>query len=253
MTINKRHITFIIIGILIIAAGVFTAHMHKTRSCKSIIVIYDHNPGDTLIAPAEVIKLALKDTDSIIGKAIRDIDLESIRYNIVQSPFISDADISFGLSGVLKIYIEQEIIIARIINTAGRQFYITQSGYYFPTGKVSVRVPVFTGYISPLTEDLMYIRDLDTPVYTDIYLFAKALSQHVFMNALSEQIYVNRDKKFEVVPNIGIKNIVVGDSKNLIERFDNLQLFYEQKLPFVERTTYNELNISFDNQIIAKK
>jgi hypothetical protein len=99
----------------------------------------------------------------------------------------------------------------------------------------------------------MYIRDLDTPVYTDIYLFAKALSQHVFMNALSEQIYVNRDKKFEVVPNIGIKNIVVGDSKNLIERFDNLQLFYEQKLPFVERTTYNELNISFDNQIIAKK
>jgi hypothetical protein len=227
--------------------------MHKNRSCKSIIVIYDHNPADTLIAPADIIKLALKDTDSIIGKAIRDIDLEGIRFNIIQSPFISDADISFGLSGVLKIYVEQEIIIARIINTAGLQYYITQSGYYFPIDEVSVRVPVFTGYISPLKENLTYIRDLDTPVYVDIYFFAKALSRHSFMNALSEQIYVNRDKKFEVVPNIGMKNIVVGDSKNLLERFDNLQLFYEQKLPYVERSTYNELNISFENQIIAKK
>lgn len=249
-----KHIIVAVAVAIILAAGIFAGFQHRNKPCERIEVLYENTPADTLLYPERIIALANTAFDSIIGTTIKEIDVDSISSALITSPYIQDAYLSYGLSGTLKIYIVQEEIIARVINTAHQHRYLTLSGHYIPTGKVAVRVPVFSGYISPLSsDDSSYFKDIENPVYQDIYEFTTSLIQHPFMLALSEQIYVNRAKKFEVVPKLGIKNIIVGDCGNLEQRFNNLQLFYEQKLPFIERTTYKELNISIENQIIAKK
>ncbi len=248
------HIIIAMAALVILAAGVFAGMQQRNNPCEKITIFYENNPTDTLLNEEEIFALAYSGYDSIIGTTIKDIDLEAIKDAVLASPYIKEVNLSYGLSGTLNIYIEQEEIIARIINTASQHYYLTESGYYIPTGGVTVRVPVFTGYISPVkNRENRFIKDMENPIYEEIYLFAKALTQHPFMHALSEQVHINRKKRFEVTPKLGFKNIVVGECENLEQRFNNLQLFYEQKLPFMERSTYNELNISFDNQIIAKK
>ena len=249
MTIVTKHrIIIIVAAAIIIAAGIFAAVHNRKQPCNGIVVNYYNATQDTLIDPQKIIEMVYR-TDSIEGKPLRDIHRDQIRGALEQKPYIENADLSFGLSGKLRIAITQAKVIARIINTAQQHHYLTATGILAATSGIRVRVPVFTGYISPLKSN----SEEKDMLYDKMLYLALALDQVPFMQALTEQVYIRRDKQFEIIPKVGYDHIVVGDTSNLITKFNNLQCFYQQKLPYMERSTYKYLDISFDNQIIAKR
>lgn len=249
MTIVTKHRVIIFVAAaIIIAAGIFAAIHNRMQPCSGIVVNYYNTAQDTLISPQKVIEMVYH-TDSIEGKPLRDIHKDQIREALEQNPYIENADLSFGLSGKLRIAITQAKIVARIINTAHQHHYLTAAGVLASTKGILARVPVFTGYISPVKS----ITDDKDMLYDKMLFLALALDKVPFMQALTEQVYVARDRQFNIIPKIGYDHIVVGDTSNLTTKFSNLQSFYEQKLPYMEKSTYKYLDISFDNQIIAKK
>ena len=68
-----------------------------------------------------------------------------------------------------------------------------------------------------------------------------------------EQIYINSEREFELIPRIGNQLIIFGDIDNYEYKFGKLKSFYLKTLPYVGWNTYNEINIQYSNQIICKK
>ncbi|MDY0285611.1 MAG: hypothetical protein EOL88_04975 [Bacteroidia bacterium] len=245
-------LTLMLITIIIVAASI-TGRKNRTQPCCSIEVIYENSRNDTLVLPEEIIRIANSCCDSIINCPLNKIDNQKVRNTLLQSPYIEEAQISFGLTGVMKLYITQTTVIARIINTAGHHYYLSRSGRLMPTEQRTARVMVFNGYISPLPDDCKSAKETGNTLYHQIFELASGIHQDDFMRTLTDQVYVTRMKNFELIPKIGIQKIMLNTTTHLDSKFENLALFYRQKLPHLERSTYKALDISFDNQIIAKK
>ena len=254
--IEKKNIKPILAGLIIlivVSAGIFIGLKNRNQPCNGISVQYKPNATDTLIGINEITEIAQRTADSIIGCAMSNLPKKEIIKALVASPFIEKAQINYGLHGTLNIRVTQTKVIIRIINMASEYYYIDYKGNLIPTGMSPVRLPVVTGYISPKIAPSGNVFEEGKELLHDLYQIGMEISGNSFMNALTEQIYVNRDKKIELVAKAGIKNIVLGDATNLKVKFENLELFYEQKLPFIDRNKYKKLDISFDNQIIAQK
>lgn len=253
---EKRNIKPYLAGLIIlivVSAGICIGLKNRNQPCKGISVEYNPNVNDTIIGIHEIIEIAQQTADSIIGCSMNKLPKKEIITALVASPFIEKAQINFGLHGTLNIRVTQTTAIIRVINMASKHYYIDYKGNLIPTGTSPVRLPVATGYISPKIEPIGDVFEEGHELLHDLYLIAKEIGSNPFMNALTEQIYVNRDKKYELIAKAGIKNIVLGDASNLKEKFEKLKLFYEQKLPYIDRNKYKKLDISFDNQIIAQK
>ncbi|PID92853.1 MAG: hypothetical protein CSA95_09345 [Bacteroidetes bacterium] len=250
----KRHI-IITLGILaIVAAGLFSGLQHQKRPCSAMRIHYLNAERDTLLMPEEITSLITAHTP-VINTPIKELNTTAIRKFLCASPYILDAEMSFSLSGILTIYITQQEIIARIIDRANDHRYLTLTGYYIPTGDVTVRVPVFNGHIAPIpTKDTtLSVEELKDSTYREIYTLARTIRERPFMNALTEQVFRSPSGKYSITPKIGVQRILIGKGTQLEAHFDHLQLFYEQELPFIPPSRYKELDISYKNQIVAKK
>lgn len=254
--IKKKDIKPFLAGLIIIivvSAGIIIGLQNRNQPCKGISVSYKPSVNDTLISIHEITHIAQQAADSIIGCALRNVPKKEIITALVASPFIEKAQINYGLHGTLSIRVTQTKAIIRIINMAKEHYYIDYKGNIIPIGTSPVRLPVVTGYITPKIKPSGDVFEEGKELLYDLFLIGTEISNNPFINALTEQIYVTRDKKIEIITKAGIKNVVLGDASNLKEKFEKLELFYEQKLPYIDRNKYKKLDISFDNQIIAQK
>ena len=84
-----------------------------------------------------------------------------------------------------------------------------------------------------------------------IYKLAQFIARDTFFNAQIEQIYLNSDNDFELIPLIGKHVIIFGDAGNMEEKFGNLLVFYKQGLAVQGWEKYDTINLKYHNQVVA--
>jgi cell division protein FtsQ len=67
------------------------------------------------------------------------------------------------------------------------------------------------------------------------------------------QYYVNEDGDIELIPRVGNQRIILGDTQNMKEKFDKLQLFYQKELQASDLNKYNTINLKFADQVVCTK
>jgi cell division protein FtsQ len=81
------------------------------------------------------------------------------------------------------------------------------------------------------------------------------LSQYIdkndFLKAQIEQIYLNDEKEFELIPKIGNNTILFGDTEDMKEKFEKLIVFYRKGLNTIGWNKYKFINLKFKNQIVC--
>ncbi|MBX2938656.1 MAG: hypothetical protein KF880_01125 [Ferruginibacter sp.] len=182
------------------------------------------------------------------GGPVQSIDLRKIEKIIERDVWVKNAELYVDINGILQVRVDEREPVARIFTVSNNSYYIDSSLKMLPLSeKVAARVPVFTGFPA----ETAILNDREKKLLKEVYLLADAISNDPFLNALTEQVNIQRGK-FEIIPKIGDQIILLGDSEEYEQKLENLKLFYQKVMTKTSWNRYSEINLQFKNQVVAK-
>ncbi|GAB4315970.1 MAG: cell division protein FtsQ/DivIB [Bacteroidales bacterium] len=243
-----------VIAVLGVLVG-FINREQKNRDCKAIEVTFESSDDPQFLDEQNIIDLLIQKYDSIEGRKLSEIDLETIERDLNDHPLIAGADVYTTLKGELKINLVQKKPLLRIIPQKGKSWYLDREGTSVPpvAGK-PVRTLVASGYIETPYIDTLRLKNNDNfPVINDLYKLALYINQNRFLKAQIEQIYVNDKGEYELVPKVGRQIIIFGDLNDMEAKFDKLIAFYEKGIGKSGWSAYKTINLKYRDQIVCAR
>ena len=222
--------------ILILSMGIFYSSNLKnnTRSISELSVSINPNTN-YFVSVDSIKKLVLK----YIDKSKDSITISLIEQELDKNTYVEKSQVFKTVGQKLNVNINQKEPIARLI-TKDSVFYLDRNSNFMSLSKLqSVKVPIVFGYDSET--DLEYL--------TKISLLIKEDS---FLESNISQILVNDN-------NISLKlrgyqaSILIGEKMKLNNKIKNLKAFYIRAKEENNLNSYKELNLQFDNQVVAVK
>jgi cell division protein FtsQ len=195
------------------------------------------------------------------GMSCDSINLDSIEKTLLRHHQVKSVETFKTIDGRLIINIEQRSPVVRLFNREGASFYIDSDGKLMRTSaRYSPRLPVVTGNIFAIPEkysscfpELNDTCDFAGWQLYQIFRLSEEINNDPFILSLTDQIYIKENLQIELVPRIAGLSIVLGDTKNLKEKFANLKVFFQSVTGKDGWSKYREINLSFENQIVCTK
>lgn len=218
--------------------------------CQNILIGIKGNEGKFYVEKEDVLNLMETTTsNALLQKAISNINLSALETELKTNPWIKAAELYFDSKDALHVFVEQREPIARVFSTEGHSFYIDSSGNRMPLlDKISIRVPVFTGFVSQKK-----LRARDSLLLEQVKQVAQFIYGNKFWNAQVGQIDITPERKFELIPVIGNHIIKLGEGENIEDKLNKLYVFYKQVMSKVGFNKYAALDVQFNGQVIAVK
>ena len=253
---------------ILLAGGLFTLLgftyvEHNAKTCKAFTISIDFGNADILVTKDDIYELVKKSGHLLKGQPIRYINCEKIESSIKKQPYVSDANVYLTIDGNVEINVVQRQPILRIFNQAGESFYLDGTGHLLPLNPdFSAHVLVANGYIpEPYSKSVNYLQDtvrqkdslLYRSVMINLYTIGMFIMKDPFLKALIEEIYVDKNGEFELLPKLENQIILFGTAENMNDKFERLLIFYKKGLSVTGWRRYNVINIKFRNQIICSK
>ncbi|WP_293913856.1 MULTISPECIES: cell division protein FtsQ/DivIB [unclassified Sphingobacterium] len=247
-------VLYAVLGIVALAGvGMLMSLVGKkdnAQVCTDLHVIIEGK--ETFIDQQDISNLINKTYGSVAGKQLSSIPLHKIELTLEKLPYVSSAEVHMDMDGVMQVKVSQREVIMRVINKAGKDFYVDPTGLKIPvTLKYVPRVLVATGNISE-----GYKQALDTiesGTLKNLLEVVKYVNNDELWGNQVVQLYVNDDKDIELIPRVGSQDLVIGNADSLESKFDRLKLFYNQILPRVGTEAYNKINVKYAHQIVCER
>jgi len=219
---------------------------------ESINVHVDDVSGErNLITVKDIERLIKEDLpNDITFQSITDIDISMIENMLNADTRVLYAEVFIDAKQNLVVDIIQRRPILRVMNQEGDQFYVDQSGSYVQTvDKKATRVPVVTGYVESLDPQGHVAF---TPRLQSAFEVITESRKEPMLKALIEQVHIEKNKRIVIIPKIGDEHIVLDHTDGLKEKLSNLRQFYRELARTDSWDKYNEINISYNNQIVVR-
>ncbi|MCO6495186.1 MAG: hypothetical protein J5I91_05860 [Bacteroidetes bacterium] len=239
--------------LLLITITIWATIKQKTVVCSEVVIKLEPQDGTYFLTNTHVLQIASNVTspNDLIGKSLKQLNTYRMLYNLRSSPYVAKANIFLGNDGKLVIDVHQREPLFRVINQQGESYYVEKNGLKIPTvPNYSVRVSVLSGAVDEQAHDSNYIHSEILKGALDIFSFINA---EPFWKAQIEQVYVDKNQGFLLIPQVGNHTIVVGKPDNIKSKLEKLKLFYNQALTKKSWDDYSVIDLSFDGQVVAKK
>jgi cell division protein FtsQ len=232
----------------------FALNSHKENQCKSYQIEIDYSNDTKLVTKAEVEEIL---GDSIIGHAIKSINISSIENQLQGNPYILKADVFVNIKGEMSVKILQREPLFRLIDNTNKSFYVDPNGNIFSNNKnKAARVLLVNGNVPKIVlapdKIIEKIDSLKSDRLNTIFEMCKLIKQDDFLEAQIEQIYINGDN-FELIPKLGKHYIEFGAIENMEKKLENLKYFYTKGLQNKDWNQYKKVSLKFNNQIVCTK
>ena len=229
------------------------AYLHRQQlSFKNIEVIIDESNGMLFLTKDDVLQLLRDDQVNIDqAKPISEVNYGKLERIIENNPYVQNAELFVDANGNIRIQVRQRTPVLRVINNQGVGYYLDEQASKMPlSSKFTARVPVATGNIMALPENS---NKTDSVTQNNLYVLADYIRGDTFLTSLIEQIVVNSQHEFELIPRIGNHSILLGTTNDLEEKFSKLKVFYTQGLNKVGWNNYSQVNLKYRNEVYCKK
>lgn len=185
-----------------------------------------------------------------IGKHLNNLNIQQIEQSVKSHPWVKDAELYMDNHNILKINITQRTPVARLFTSDGNSFYIDNELKSLPvTGSFTIKLPVFT--------DLKYnpasLSKQDSVLFGQIISLSNYLNGHPFWMAQIDQINVNNNQSFEMIPTVGSALIEFGNGDHIDEKFNKLLSFYKNGLNNIGWGYYDTVSLQFEGQVVATR
>ena len=240
---SKFIYVFICIGAILVLLG-FVNESRKEILCTNVSIIIEPHT-DFFIDVDDVQQLLNNHHNELLGRSMLSIDMAKIEIDLEKNRFVQNAEVFYDLSGKLNLKINQVMPILRIIGGA-QSYYIDENGLRLPlSGKYTPRVLVAT------TD----VKDLESrkSLFQGLYQMAMYINKNDFWNAQIQQIHINKNYEFELIPRVGHHRILFGEQGQIIEKFENLMIFYKKGLNKIGWKDYKTISLKYKDQIVCTR
>ncbi len=180
------------------------------------------------------------------GTPLHLFDLKVIENALEQNAWVADAQLYFDNNQVLHIYIDEPRPVARCIDEKGKQFYLDPNLLEMPLSpEYHLDVPVFTGVPAKRNTDK------GKQLLGTIMAMGQWIVKDAFWLAQIAQIDVSKPGKIEMIPTLGNHVVELGDGTDPEGMFTRLGVFYKMLVAAGSIDTYERINASYSNQIVA--
>ena len=234
----------ILITLALLAYIIFTFSFVNKKRDAILITGIDINIINSLnthfICDSEIKNLILKNHPGIIGKQASKINKEHLENLINKIPSVKNTEVFTSLKGCLHLEIEQRKPIVRLLK--GKGFYIDEEGKRMPlSSNYTARVLVVSGHIK------------DKMIETDLMPLVNFITKNEFWSSQINQIYVNSNGEYILIPRVGDQKIELGKIDNFERKFSKLYALYKDGFSTVGWNKYKKINLKYENQVVCTK
>lgn len=228
--------------------------------CTGIKVAILDSAVSGFVTKRDILEIANNKTNSIIGISFDSIKARDISNRLYKSTPVRDVVIYKTIDGIVHIDVKQRAPIVRIINRFGENFYIDDNGdllKHFP--RYYSHVLVANGFINLRAEQNNYnvltseVEKGKRNIMRELYELSCYINSNKFWKAQIQQIYVNEEGEFELIPSVGSHIILFGTSNKIEYKFSKLESFYRNGLNVKGWNNYEVINLKYEGQIIAER
>ncbi|MEA2105745.1 MAG: hypothetical protein U9P82_03360 [Bacteroidota bacterium] len=241
----------------------FVTKKRKLVVCHAINVTIIDSSRNQFVTQSDIIEFLRQPDMNVVGNSISSINTKKIEAEILTYHSVKNAEVFVNVNGEINVEVTQRKPIVRIINKKGESYYIDQEGAIMPLlDKYASHVLIANGHIvEPFevyrTHKINCERnekDVEkNRLICDLFKLCKFIDEHEFWKAQIEQVFVNDEMEFELIPRVGAHQIFFGDINNYQKKFRNLEAFYHQGLNNVGWNKYDKISLEFENQVICTK
>lgn len=241
----------------------FINHEQQNARCEGIRINIDKTTGNFFIEEKDIKAVFANRFDSANKRPISFFDLTQIETQIQNHPSVFNAQAFKTIDNYIEIDIKQKTPIARIFNTRGESFYIVTDGTLMPLStKYTAHVPVFSGKITESYNQLSLVNIeeseendplLKKTLLDEVFKLSQYINEHAFWKCQIEQVYVNKDSEFELIPRVGNHRIVLGEAVDIDEKFKKLMIFYQKGLSKTGWNEFSQINLKYKDQVVCVK
>lgn len=225
-----------------------TTKHHKKNICKDVLIEIEGQGGNQFLSEKDILnEIGNKADANISGKAIYQIDLQRIEHIINKIPFVKRTNVFMDNAGTLTVKILEKQPLVRVVNNENTSYYMDSEAHKFEVSpNFTARVPVVSGYIADNKKDN---GEITSAVGKSIFNLASFIQNEPLWKAMVEQVYVEQNGDFIVIPKIGDFEIEIGSAENLHEKFKKLKTFYDKGQANEYR--YESINLKYEKQIVC--
>lgn len=259
---------FKIVGLLALAISVIviliSANNFQSESkIKTPNIVIDVQGEFAFLTEGELFQRIKKQNLLPESNQVNALDIERIEKFVKNMSEVLDVKVYVNIGGAWNIDVKIRKPIARIFNENGESFYLDELGYKIqPSYLYTARVVVVTGAINDLRDDKCVSQIINNPhlinnyQIDDIYRISYYVCKNPFLLAMIGQIHRQKNGDFVLIPRIGDHKIIFGSAYSNSEvrtKFRKLANFYSDGLPYEGWSTYDCINLKFDNQVVCSK
>lgn len=242
-----------IIGLsAVVTSLAFTEIRQHRVLCKKIEININRDDENYFINKQDVLKILYSTGDSLVRTPIQRIPVSLLERLLKMNKYVEDADVFIDIKGKLQVNVHQRKPMLRIMNDSYHSFYIDEKGGKMPLSSLySADVLIANGSIAE------QYNGKDDSVHSlllrSLFYLTSIIRGDKFWNAQIEQIYIEPNQDIVLIPRVGDHKIVFGDTSNAIEKFENLEVFYQKALPKVGWQTYHTINVKYRGQVVCSR
>jgi cell division protein FtsQ len=259
-----KNIIFIvgITAYLVIVIG-FISDKEQLQHVSTLKIRIADSTQNEFIHVAEIRRFLDGQKFHLSGVNSNSVDLEGIERSLMSRQIISKAEAYITEPGVLHLDVRQKSPFVRVYNRMGQGYYLDDKGNIIPLS------PNFSPYVlvvnGNITEPFAVSRTLNIfnvkhdslpeaqkTIY-NVYRLVTFIRDDKFWNSQIEQVYVNGQYEFELIPRVGSQVIELGSADNLQEKFDNLKLLYLKGFNKIGWNQYQRISLKYKNQVVCTK
>jgi cell division protein FtsQ len=238
-------------GLIILLISV--TKKQKEVTCSDVQIRLTPEEGNYFLDRQSVLKIAgdVQVAEELKGKHLPELNIFDMEMKLRSNVYVSEAFVTFGHDGVLRMTVTQKHPVFRVMPSQGKGYYVDKSGLKIPLSpNYTVRVPVVTGNIPETYEDTAFIRNEKLLEIQKIFNY---IHGDLFWEAFIEQVHVDKFKGIILIPKAGSHTIVLGNSDDLEDKFSRLRIFYKNGLNKVGWEKYQQIDLSYKGQVVARK
>ncbi len=248
------------IGILAFLAFEIYAIKQDSESSIDVLKVELKNKHDyqLLTSEDEIHTELLENYLPIENQKKKNLNLKQIEKDAGQISYLKKYDAYFYVNGILAIAASPRKAILRVYNKVGQHFYLGADTVVMPlASKHSLRLLFANGNLPKLSKASFEQSENEATnlpsIYKKIFILATKIQGDEFLDALIDQIYVNADQEFELIPKAGVSYIEFGDINDVDDKLNRLKNFYINGKEKINWTIYKSINLKYENQVVCTK
>ncbi|MCR9014987.1 cell division protein FtsQ/DivIB [Aquiflexum gelatinilyticum] len=183
------------------------------------------------------------------GVSMQEVDLNKIEKKVETYAFVSNAEVFADPKGHVMVEITQHIPIARIVRPSAADGYISTEGKILPTSNsYTTRVMTLEGAYA---ENLLKLQDISES-HSDLMAMINFINEDEFWKAQISGMDISRKTDIKLYQQVGKQVIEFGEAKDLEEKFEKINLFYEEIIPAKGWNAYSRVSVKYKGQIVCE-